>query len=117
MRQDGGLVSLLSNVSSEALQGKRIAVFSYGSGLASSLLSLKVVGSTEELATAVDLKARLEARRTVAPEVYDELCELRKKAHLQKGYKPAGSAETIAAGTYYLEDVDELFRRKYAVKA
>lgn len=113
----GGLVSLLSNVDSNALQGKRIGIFSYGSGLASSLLSLKVVGSTEAIKKAVDLKARLAARRVVAPEVYDELCDLRKKAHLQKGYTPAGSAETITKGTYYLESVDELFRRKYAVKA
>ena len=113
----GGLVSLLSNVSSEDLQGKRIGVFSYGSGLASSLLSLRVAGPTGDLAKAVDLKARLAARRTVKPEVYDELCDLRKKAHLQKGYKPAGSAETVVAGTYYLEEVDELFRRSYSIKA
>jgi hydroxymethylglutaryl-CoA synthase len=113
----GGLVSLLSNVDSDALQGKRIGIFSYGSGLASSLLSLKVVGSTEAIKKAVDLRARLDARRVVAPEVYDELCDLRKKAHLQKGYTPAGSAETITKGTYYLESVDDLFRRKYSVKA
>jgi len=69
----GGLVSLLSNVSSEALQGKRVAIFSYGSGLASSLFSLKVRGSTEEMKTKVDLHKRLDARRTVPPEVYDEV--------------------------------------------
>jgi hydroxymethylglutaryl-CoA synthase len=45
------------------------------------------------------------------------MCELRKKAHLQKSYTPAGSAETIAKGTYYLESVDDMFRRKYSVKA
>lgn len=113
----GGLVSVLSNVSSESLQGKRVGVFSYGSGLASSLLSLKVVGSTDEIKGAVDLKTRLAARRTVAPEVYDELCDLRKKAHLQKSYIPAGSSETIAKGTYFLEEVDDMFRRTYSVKA
>jgi hydroxymethylglutaryl-CoA synthase len=70
----GGLVSLLSNVDSAALQGKRIGVFSYGSGLASSLFSLKVNGSTEAIKKALDLKERLAARRTVAPQVYDEVC-------------------------------------------
>jgi hydroxymethylglutaryl-CoA synthase len=65
----------------------------------------------------LNLKERLATRRTVAPEVYDELCDLRKKAHLQKDYVPAGSAETIAPGTYYLEKVDDMFRRQYAVKA
>jgi hydroxymethylglutaryl-CoA synthase len=69
----GGLVSLLSNVDSATLQGKRIGVFSYGSGLASSLFSLKVNGSTETIQKTLNLKERLAARRTVAPEVYDEV--------------------------------------------
>lgn len=69
----GGLVSLLSNVDSAALQGKRIGIFSYGSGLASSLFSVKVTGSTENIQKTLNLKERLAARRTVAPEVYDSV--------------------------------------------
>ena len=69
----GGLVGLLSNIDSAALQGKRIGVFSYGSGLASSLFSLRVNGSTETIQKTLNLKERLSARRTVAPEVYDEV--------------------------------------------
>lgn len=45
------------------------------------------------------------------------MCDLRKKAHLQKSFTPAGSSETIASGVYYLENIDELFRRKYEIKA
>lgn len=45
------------------------------------------------------------------------MCELRKKAHLQKSYKPQGDPSTIAEGVYYLEDVDDMFKRSYAVKA
>jgi hydroxymethylglutaryl-CoA synthase len=67
----GGLASLLSNVDSSALQGKRIGIFSYGSGLASSLFSLKVVGSTEIFQKTLDIKARLAARITLAPEQYE----------------------------------------------
>jgi len=113
----GGLVSLLAQLDSATLQGKRVGLFSYGSGLASSLFSLRINGSTENIQKQLNLKERLAARRTVAPEVYDELCELRKKAHLQKGYTPAGSAENIAKGVYYLESVDDMFRRKYSIKA
>lgn len=69
----GGLVSLLSNVESSTLQGKRIGVFSYGSGLASSLFSLKVVGSTESIKKTLNLQERLDARRTVSPDVYDKV--------------------------------------------
>ncbi|KAK4493815.1 hypothetical protein PRZ48_015000 [Zasmidium cellare] len=112
----GSLVSLLSNVSSDDLQGKRVTIFSYGSGLAASMFSLKIKGSTEELKQKLDLHNRLEARRIVAPEVYDEMCNLREKAHLKKEYKPQGSVDTIYPGTYYLTNVDDMFRRSYEVK-
>jgi len=68
-----GLVGLLSSIDSSTLQGKRIGVFSYGSGLASSLFSLRVQGSTEAIKTVLKVKERLAARQTVAPEVYDEV--------------------------------------------
>jgi len=45
------------------------------------------------------------------------MCELRKKAHLQKNYTPSGNPETIAKGVYYLTAVDDMFRRKYEIKA
>jgi len=45
------------------------------------------------------------------------MCGLREKAHLQKNFSPVGSAETIVPGTYYLTNVDDMFRRKYEVKA
>lgn len=69
----GGLASILANVDSATLQGKRIGIFSYGSGLASSLFSAKVVGSTEQMAKALDLEKRLAARSIVPPETYDEV--------------------------------------------
>jgi hydroxymethylglutaryl-CoA synthase len=69
----GGLVSLLANVDSATLQGKRIGVYSYGSGLASSLFSLKVNGSTQAIQKALNLEERLAARSTVAPQVFDDV--------------------------------------------
>lgn len=69
----GGLVSLISNVAPKTLRGKRVGIFSYGSGLASSMFSLKVVGDTSDMMEKLDLHSRLDARKTVAPEVYDEV--------------------------------------------
>lgn len=112
----GSLVSLLANVGSPQLQGKRLAIFSYGSGLASSMFSLRVRGPVDEMCDKVDLHARLDARRTVAPEVYDEMCNLREKAHLKSNYQPQGNVETIVPDTYYLTNVDDMFRRSYEVK-
>jgi hydroxymethylglutaryl-CoA synthase len=45
------------------------------------------------------------------------MCALREKAHLQKNYTPRGNIETIKKGTYYLVEVDDMFRRKYEIKA
>ena len=45
------------------------------------------------------------------------MCDLRKKAHLQKDYKPSGEVSTIVSGTYYLENVDDMFKRTYSIKA
>ena len=70
----GSLCALLSNVSADEISGKRIAFFSYGSGLASSLFSVRVKGDVSKMVENLDLHARLDARRTVAPEVYDEVC-------------------------------------------
>ena len=69
----GSLCALLSNVAADDIKGKRIALFSYGSGLASSLFSMKINGDVSRIVENLDLHKRLEARRTVAPEVYDEV--------------------------------------------
>ena len=44
------------------------------------------------------------------------MCDLRKKAHLQKDHVPAGEVSTLAPGTYYLDKVDDMFKRTYSVK-
>lgn len=83
----------------------------------------------------IDLMKRLEQREICTPEQYEEVrvnltqrycepllitnsqaCSLRLKAYGAKGYEPAGSIEVMAPGTYYLERVDDAYRRFYAVK-
>ena len=68
------LASILTEIPGEKLQGKRIGVFSYGSGLASSFFSLKVVGDVSGIAKTMNLKQVLEERIKVEPQVYDEVC-------------------------------------------
>jgi hydroxymethylglutaryl-CoA synthase len=74
-----GLVSLLSNVPNEELLGKRIGMFSFGSGMASTLFSLRVVGDVLRLAQKIDLHARLARREKMAPEFYDAVSDFRPK--------------------------------------
>ena len=45
------------------------------------------------------------------------MCMLRHEAHLQKNYSPKGTPETITKGTYYLTEIDGMFKRKYEIKA
>lgn len=44
------------------------------------------------------------------------MCDLRKQAHLQKNYTPKGEIDGILPGTYYLTNVDDMFRRTYEIK-
>jgi hydroxymethylglutaryl-CoA synthase len=66
-----GLASLIGHVDSANLQGKRIGLFSYGSGLASTFLSARINGSTEQISKNLDIPNRLAARRAVSPETYE----------------------------------------------
>ncbi|KAJ5163529.1 Thiolase-like subgroup [Penicillium coprophilum] len=113
----GGLASLLSNVAFDPEQVKRIGLFSYGSGLASSMFSAKIVGDVSGMVEKLDLQKRLNARTILEPAAYDDMCKLREHAHLKKNFQPVGKTETIGSGVYYLTEVDDMFRRKYEIKA
>ena len=111
------LASLLSQVGSEKLQGKRIGLFSYGSGLAASLFSCKVVGDISNIISVLDIDAKLNANRQLGtPEEFEAAIKLREDAHLQKGFEPAGSIDQLQKGVYYLTSVDDRFRRSYTIK-
>ncbi|EKG16277.1 hypothetical protein MPH_06511 [Macrophomina phaseolina MS6] len=110
------LVSLVSNIPSDTLQGKRIGIFSYGSGLASSLFSIRVRGDVAAFASKIDLHRRLDNRITTSAETYDEMCKLRERAYQQKNYTPVGDVNLLVKGTYYLAHVDDMFQRTYKVK-
>lgn len=45
------------------------------------------------------------------------MCVLREHAHLAKNFKPSGNTETLVPGAYYLAEIDDMFRRKYEIKA
>ncbi|QLL34659.1 hypothetical protein HG536_0H00330 [Torulaspora globosa] len=110
------LASLLFFVGSDNLQGKRIGLFSYGSGLAASLFSCKVVGDLTKITDVLDLQNKLDSRKTESPEDYEKAIHLREEAHLKKDFLPQGSIELLQSGTYYLEKIDDRFRRTYSIK-
>ncbi|KAI5957220.1 ERG13 [Candida jiufengensis] len=111
------LSSLLYYVGSENLQNKRIGIFSYGSGLASTLLSVIIKGDISYITKVLNFDFKLnDGRKILKPEEYIKAIELRENAHLKKSFKPIGSIENLEIGTYYLTEIDDKFRRKYAIK-
>ncbi|KAK5686704.1 3-hydroxy-3-methylglutaryl coenzyme A synthase [Elasticomyces elasticus] len=112
----GSLVSLLCNVDAQRLHGKRVGVFSFGSGLASTLFSLRIRGDVRPITDTINLHERLSKRMTVDPEAFAKACILREKAYSQKDFVPSGSIDSLNPGTYYLEGVDSMFRRSYKVR-
>ncbi|RKP22862.1 hydroxymethylglutaryl-coenzyme A synthase N terminal-domain-containing protein, partial [Syncephalis pseudoplumigaleata] len=101
----GGLASLLSQVSSADLLGKRITLFSYGSGSAASMFSFVVVGDTSTIARHLSIVERLASRVDVPPVDYEKVMELREKTHQLRSYTPVGSLDNLFPGTFYLEHV------------
>uniref|UniRef100_A0A8C3YCR5 Hydroxymethylglutaryl-CoA synthase n=1 Tax=Catagonus wagneri TaxID=51154 RepID=A0A8C3YCR5_9CETA len=117
----GCLASLLSQRSAQELAGSRIGAFSYGSGLAASFFSLRVSqdaspGSPlEKLVSSMsDLPKRLASRRRASPEEFTEIMNQREQYYHKVNFTPPGDPNSLFPGTWYLERVDELYRRKYA---
>jgi hydroxymethylglutaryl-CoA synthase len=116
----GGLVSLLINRGAHELAGKHIALFSYGSGLASSMFSLRVSvdatpGSPLQhlVENLTHIKPQLELRHKVTPEEFDSILEKHEHDHHKAPYTPQASLDILFPGTWYLDSVDALHRRSY----
>ena len=112
----GGLASLISSVEPAALKGKKISMFAYGSGCASSFYTLSVKGDTTEIKEKLDLVNRLASMKVVPCQDYVDAMTLREKNHNAGQYTPAGSLDNIWPGAYYLEEIDARYRRKYGRK-
>ncbi|KAH8297273.1 hypothetical protein KR044_009268 [Drosophila immigrans] len=112
-----GLVSLLIGVPAAQLVDKRIGVFSYGSGLAASMYSIRVTqdaAAFEKFVAKLDyVQPMLSSREKVVPEQFSSLMEVREKNNHAAPYTPTGSISALFPGTYYLKDVDAAHRRIY----
>ncbi|XP_008704576.2 hydroxymethylglutaryl-CoA synthase, mitochondrial [Ursus maritimus] len=117
----GCLASLLSRYSAQDLADSRIGAFSYGSGLAASFFSFRVSkdaspGSPlEKLVSSMsDLPKRLASRKRMSPQEFTEIMDQREQFYHKVNFSPPGDTSSLFPGTWYLEKVDELYRRKYA---
>ena len=112
-----GLMSLIDKVD---LVGKKVAVFSYGSGLSSSLFTMcfqEGAGSVLEKIRAVnEVEPRLSRRVKLDPVEYTRRMNQREVDYLKKDYQTQDSIDELAHGTFYLTHVDDKWRRFYSRK-
>lgn len=111
------LVSHLVHADTDSLAGNKIAVFSYGSGLAASMYTITVTRDAAKLKALKDkisyVMPLLESREKVSPEDFTKLMEIREKNNHAAPYAPCGSTEALFPGTFYLNKIDEKHRRSY----
>jgi len=112
------LASLLSAGSPEELLGQRVLLFSYGSGVASSMFVMHVKRPVDALARLLDLFGRLERRAKATPAEFSATLADRELSYGKVGVALRGSIadDWILPGTFYLESIDEVGRRAYARK-
>ena len=136
-----GLASLLYT-QADALVGKRILCFSYGSGLASSIFSLhvpesirasqltaqllggsvavgescKVASLLQRLRSLMALEERLSARVLKSPEEFSASMEKREKLHSLDSFVASDSISELRDGSWYLVEKDSASRRQYRKK-
>jgi hydroxymethylglutaryl-CoA synthase len=82
-----GLLSLIGDTSID-LKGKKIMMFSYGSGCAASMFMVHVKGDYKNMQKASEFKTRLQNRIKVSPEDFDQLMAYREKNFGRHNYEP-----------------------------
>ncbi|GLD96795.1 hypothetical protein PINS_up005478 [Pythium insidiosum] len=107
-----------------ALRGKRVLVFSYGSGSMASMFEIRAAEregsdgrfSLATIAATLDIDTRLAKRTRRSAEDFSRYMDLREQFHGRKSVQPVQPVADLFPGTFYLEEIDDKFQRKYARK-
>ncbi|CAJ1943552.1 unnamed protein product [Sphenostylis stenocarpa] len=112
-------ISLIHNKHS-TLDGKRVILFSYGSGLASTMFSLQLREgqhpfSLSNIVKVMDVTEKLKSRHEFPPEKFVETMNLMEHRYGAKEYVTSKDTSLLSPGTFYLIEVS-MYRRFYAKK-
>lgn len=95
-------------------------LFSYGSGLAATMYSIRVATDcgpqsslTSLMANISDVPGRLASRKVVSPTDFEKIMKLREETHHKAPYTPEGITADLFPSTFYLTSVDSKHRRAY----
>jgi hydroxymethylglutaryl-CoA synthase len=105
----------------DELKNRRVCLFSYGSGSASSMYSLIVKENSNErftLQQVLDVlgkrKESLEKNRIeIEPVLYDSYLKRRELIHKKPNRQTESTKDTLYPGTWYLKSIDSNYRRVY----
>lgn len=78
----GALASIVDAVEPTQLQGKKIALFSFGSGLAASFFTIRVKGDTSRIRDTLKLNERLAAVAVRPPQDFIDALKVRLSHHI-----------------------------------
>ncbi|KAK3132898.1 hypothetical protein QOZ80_6AG0529170 [Eleusine coracana subsp. coracana] len=114
------LASVLFN-KHDSLDGQRIVMFSYGSGLTSTMFSLKLNNgegsfSLSSIASVLDVTEKLQSRHEALPEKFVETLKLMEHRYGAKDFETSKDTSLLPPGTFYLTKVDSMYRRFYEQK-
>ncbi len=113
------LNSLVFNKGTQ-LAGNRVMMFSYGSGLAATLFSLRINNDSASVAMLADMQKksdldrRLASRISCSADEFSATLKLREGTHSAPDYSPQGDIGLLSPNAYYLTKIDNLKRREYA---
>ncbi|XP_038971536.1 hydroxymethylglutaryl-CoA synthase-like [Phoenix dactylifera] len=112
--------SLLHNKHS-TLGNQRVVMFSYGSGLSSTMFSLKLQEgqhpfSLSNINAVLNVSEKLKARHEFTPEKFVETLKLMEHRYGAKDFVTSKDTSLLSPGTFYLTNVDYMYRRYYTKK-
>lgn len=108
-----GLISIVCQLSDKDV-GKRIGMFSYGSGLASTMFSLIVASDPRGVSQSrEEIQRLLDERHRISAEQFLAVLDRRERLFGAADWAPESCPKLLRPGTYRLERVDTTFRRLY----
>ncbi|KAI4347486.1 hypothetical protein L6164_008296 [Bauhinia variegata] len=113
--------SLLHNKHS-SLAGNRVVMFSYGSGLTATMFSFRLQEcqhpfSLSNIVAVMNVSGKLKQRFEVLPEKFVETLKVMEHRYGAKDFVTSKDCSLLPPGTYYLTEVDSMYRRFYARKS
>lgn len=88
-------------------------MFSYGSGSAASMFTLKVVKDLNPLKSKLNFLSQLNDRIKIDPTVYDKMMNLKEKIYGKKDLHFELKENFLRNNTFFLESIDSMWVRNY----